>query len=935
MFPTFIRRSPRSEPLDASPDHLHHSGGHSFPSPPSESPGLLPSDSHWQDSPIAQPRNELRGQSPPQQSHHVLSRGEATLVLHSAIDESFINSLRRVLAESSGSQAIVWTDAGCSFVVIDVEAFKRHVLAPYFNELPFAHFVRMLNEFGFRTTIKTIHYRHMSATSDGWVFSHPLFTRTGTPKLMSSDIISFSDFEPGIEISPQVGHLLAKAQDETSALRREVDRLRGHGSPHLGASPRSQSPHSTASFLGKDNDEQTSLFQPDPIVTAGIQSPHGANSPLPPLQSEYPQQVDFHHYNHPDVAIHPPTPAPMSPHEGPVSETMFEMSPDYPFTVPNFQSPSGSHCQTLRDKQHGYSSPGSGPHSTPSSEPSSSRSPSRVRLSPLTQSLSLGNDADNFEKLDESLSRAGMAGDVPEYLDSNLASPDLADPEAVQEIVRDIVDITVGALPTHLIHTGDGKLYERSALRSHFEGSDVYMHLVGILTTKSLVEKRDFIEEVIRTYFQYAMLSHKWELPNEALFPDLSNGVFFHNPPPVRFSKLRNFCQVVQCRGLAWAWCDTCCINKDSTAELDEAIRSMFRWYRDSALTIVYLSDVVGFAYQDLVKSKWFKRGWTLQELLAPRVVRFYDKTWTPCVRGPEYNHKLVPQWLDLLEKATGIPVVALQEFVPGTKNPRERLRWASSRSTTRVEDLGYCLFGIFDVALQPQYGEGEKAFWRLLLELIRTTQDTGLLDWVGKHIDRSTLFPLNPSGFREKPLTIEGSKSSAAPSPAVSSGGGSPASGQPKSTSWLWATGEGILDVWCYLHTVKESFRVSLGGPDVQRVGNDNVVQYVIRAENLKDFKIVVSLNDALENVTFSRTPFVVARPWEPTMNEQPSDKGSIISWKPRERDSFLMQPFCAMLLVKDLDGRGYSRIPTETRIIAQLVKQPRDYHPTVLRLS
>ncbi|KIM66096.1 hypothetical protein SCLCIDRAFT_79832, partial [Scleroderma citrinum Foug A] len=87
----------------------------------------------------------------------------------------------------------------------------------------------------------------------------------------------------------------------------------------------------------------------------------------------------------------------------------------------------------------------------------------------------------------------------------------------------------------------------------------------------------------------YAMLSHKWELPNEALFPDLSNGVFSPEVP-ARFSKLQNFCKIAQCHGLDWAWCNTCCINKDSTTELDEAIRSMFRWYRKSALTIIYLS---------------------------------------------------------------------------------------------------------------------------------------------------------------------------------------------------------------------------------------------------------------------------------------------------------------------------------------------------------
>ncbi|KIM66069.1 hypothetical protein SCLCIDRAFT_22282 [Scleroderma citrinum Foug A] len=272
-----------------------------------------------------------------------------------------------------------------------------------------------------------------------------------------------------IEIPSQVAYVLAKAQDETSALRREIDHLQGHGTPSVAwvAVP-------TLSFLGKDNDD--------------------------------------------------------------------------------------------------------------------SRSPSHTRLSPLTQSLSLGNDADDFE----SLSRAGMAGDMPEYLDSNLASPELADPEEWEFCQL----------------TSSGILYANSALRSHFEGSNAYMHLVGLLTTKSLVQKRNFIKDVIRTYSSTQSSQTKPYSPTPPIV---------HSPDALaHLSKLQNFC-------------------KDSTAELDEAIRSIFRWYCDLALMIVNLSDVVGFVHQDLVKSKWFKRRWTLQELLAPRVVRFYDKTWTPCVRGPQH----------------------------------------------------------------------------------------------------------------------------------------------------------------------------------------------------------------------------------------------------------------------------------------------------------
>ncbi|KIJ65604.1 hypothetical protein HYDPIDRAFT_88236, partial [Hydnomerulius pinastri MD-312] len=199
---------------------------------------------------------------------------------------------------------------------------------------------------------------------------------------------------------------------------------------------------------------------------------------------------------------------------------------------------------------------------------------------------------------------------------------------------------------------------------------------------------------------------------------------------PPRFEKLQTFCLTARKRGLKWAWCDTCCINKESSSELEEAVTSMFRWYQHSALTIVYLSDVIGSSFQGLIKSQWFTRGWTLQELLAPRVMQFYESSWRPCVQGSEYNHKVVPQLVEILEKITGIPAAALREYVPGTDHPREKLRWASSRITSRIEDIGYSLVGIFDVTLTPHYGEGDKAFARLLLKIMKSTNDISLFDW-------------------------------------------------------------------------------------------------------------------------------------------------------------------------------------------------------------
>lgn len=866
--------------------------------------------------------------------------------------DSFIGTLHQVLSQSSYQHGIVWSDSGTSFIIVDVEAFKRHILGPLFHDLPFADFIQKLDAHDFRTTIKNIRFRNLSATSEGWEFSRPSFRRTSVPSASASDFLSLSSFEPSIEVPPKVAYLLARAQDDISNYRREINYLRGHGSPGTHTSPGSRSPRVVSPLLQpvKDDDEHVLLFQPDaPGDHSEIQSVHSINSPSH-LQAPALSQIGSQYYDHPNVQIHPPTPGPQSPQtdvEGlPSFGSEADTSPaPSSAMLSGLKSSSSSPSHTLRGREPGYS-PWPSSRGSPSSEPSSLLSPSSTRPTPFVQPSSFGEDKDDWEmNLVASLTRTGISGDVShgtEYMDSNMASPDLADPEEVRSLIFEIVNTTIESLPTHLISTADGRLYERKALVDIFRASQEYTYLLSLIRTKNLI-KKDFIAEVIRTYFRYAMLSHKWDV-NEPLFHELPNGVFAPGLPP-RFSKLRNFCEVVKCLGLGWAWCDTCCINKESSAELEEAITSMFRWYRESALTIVYFSDISGFSREELIRSKWFKRGWTLQELLAPRVMRFYDQTWTPCVRGPEYNHKLVPEWLDALQRATGIPPVALQDFTPGTDNPREKLRWASPRATTRTEDLAYCLFGIFDVTLQPQYGEGEKAFGRLLVELIRVTQDTGLLDWIGKRSERCTILPVTPFGFREAAL----------PGTAVSSGS-SPASTQiyPAGTDAdegslihrlspgskakltvppLLSTGDGVFDVLCFLHNVKGSSRVTSGGPSVQRGGSsDTVVQYSIQAENVLEFVVAVSLKDALEDVPPLRRPFVLARVWDPNMNEQNADKTIVKVRKPRDS---VMKPFFAMLLMKDPDGGRYShRIPTEARIVAQLAKQPRDYQPIILRL-
>ncbi|KAH9919167.1 uncharacterized protein BXZ73DRAFT_92106 [Epithele typhae] len=160
--------------------------------------------------------------------------------------------------------------------------------------------------------------------------------------------------------------------------------------------------------------------------------------------------------------------------------------------------------------------------------------------------------------------------------------------------------------------------------------------------------------------------------------------------------KIRGFLTLAERDGYDWAWADTCCIDKTSSAELTEAINSV-----------------------------WHRRGWTLQELLASRVVVFFSKEWSPL--GTKF------ELADLLQDITGIPseVVRLEKDFTDM-SVAARMPWASKRETTRTEDTAYCLFGLFGVNLSTLYGEGQNAFYRLQEEILRTSGDVSLFGWSG-----------------------------------------------------------------------------------------------------------------------------------------------------------------------------------------------------------
>ncbi|RYP38348.1 hypothetical protein DL767_002588 [Monosporascus sp. MG133] len=209
----------------------------------------------------------------------------------------------------------------------------------------------------------------------------------------------------------------------------------------------------------------------------------------------------------------------------------------------------------------------------------------------------------------------------------------------------------------------------------------------------------------------YAILSHTWGT-EEVLFKDLMGGT---GKNKAGYVKIR-FCGDQAWRdGLKFFWVDTCCIDKSNSTELQEAINSMFRWYRNAAKCYVYLVDVSTPAH-DVDKSiwepafrtsRWFTRGWTLQELIAPTSVEFFSREE---VRLGDRRS---------LERAihdvTGIPLEALRGGRQSDFGVHERMAWIEKRNTTREEDMAYSLFGIFDVQLPLLYGEGkEKALERL-----------------------------------------------------------------------------------------------------------------------------------------------------------------------------------------------------------------------------
>ncbi|KAG2366250.1 hypothetical protein BDR07DRAFT_1396541 [Suillus spraguei] len=202
---------------------------------------------------------------------------------------------------------------------------------------------------------------------------------------------------------------------------------------------------------------------------------------------------------------------------------------------------------------------------------------------------------------------------------------------------------------------------------------------------------------------------------------------------------------------------DTCCIDKKDHTEVQKSINSMFVWYRHSALTIVYLCDVPPSSQPGaLTRSVWNERGWTFQELVAPKVVIFYQKDWSLYLGDLSPNHKESTDIMEELKDGTGIDAQALKTFHAGMSGAREKLQWASKRVVTEQEDVAYSLFGIFGITLPVIYGENKQnALGRLLQEIVARSGDITVLDWIGQSSEFNSCLPAHITSYTTPPRIL------------------------------------------------------------------------------------------------------------------------------------------------------------------------------------
>ncbi|KAG6326676.1 hypothetical protein ID866_12413 [Astraeus odoratus] len=332
----------------------------------------------------------------------------------------------------------------------------------------------------------------------------------------------------------------------------------------------------------------------------------------------------------------------------------------------------------------------------------------------------------------------------------------------------------------------------------------------------------------------------------------------------------------------------------------------MFSWYRQSALTVVHLEDVSANVDADgLSSSEWFKRGWTLQELLAPATMLFFTNDWTLYRNSVVPNHKNDPVILRELEQASGIPSRHLRDFHPGMDDARSRLRWASGRRTTRPQDMAYSLFGLFNLHLPVLYSESvEDALGRLLAEIISQSGETSLLDWVGEPSSFHSCFPASFTSYASLPCLYSVQDGLALHMSTLISQEISNAL-RRRLDSLLKSPRPHFINHNLTLPCIVHRLRTIQPVPTFE----SGRYVYVLDAVGLKPLKVALpaKLDDGLE------TRCVLVRPWN-ARSLSPYSESSVAS---EMLVRMLDEPFHALLLL-GLPRSEYKRIASHSNIVA-----------------
>ncbi|KIW34425.1 uncharacterized protein PV07_01203 [Cladophialophora immunda] len=243
----------------------------------------------------------------------------------------------------------------------------------------------------------------------------------------------------------------------------------------------------------------------------------------------------------------------------------------------------------------------------------------------------------------------------------------------------------------------------------------------------------------------YAILSHTWG-EGEVTYQDVQAR---KAKGKLGYEKIKNTCKRARADGFDYVWVDTCCIDKKSSAELSEAINSMCSWYRDAIVCYAFLADVSSnfsggqimvddFEFSD---SRWFTRGWTLQELIVPQILIFLDRNWQEIGTKASLQRKI--------SAITDIPANILEGDIDSA-SVAQKMSWASWRETKRVEDQAYCLLGLFGIHMPLLYGEGKKAFRRLQEEILRVSDDYSIFAWENNSRATEGLLATTPYQFQD-----------------------------------------------------------------------------------------------------------------------------------------------------------------------------------------